>query len=71
MENIIVNGNTVSLATLRTGVAEGEQRAYGARRDYAKGLNAAFTFDWFEVEHTIPAKRQRLCMQRKKHCSLN
>ena len=66
MENVIVNGNTVSLATLRTGVAEGEQRAYGARRDYAKGLNAAFTFDWFEVEHTDTSEEAKTVHAEKK-----
>lgn len=66
MENVIVNGNAVSLATLRTGVAEGEQRAYGARRDYAVALNAAFTFDWFEVEHTDTSEEAKLVHAEKK-----
>ena len=50
MENVIVNGNTVSLATLRQGVAESVKRAYGAERAYALALNASFGFDWFDVE---------------------
>ena len=50
MENVIVNGNTVSLATLRQGVAESVKRAYGAERAYALALNASFGFDWFAVE---------------------
>ena len=50
MENVIVNGNTVSLETLRKGVAEAVKRAYGAERDYAIALNAMFSFEWFEVE---------------------
>jgi hypothetical protein len=50
MENVIVNGNTVALETLRKGVAEAVKRAYGAERDYAVALNALFTFEWFEVE---------------------
>jgi hypothetical protein len=51
MENVIVNGNTVSLETLRKGVAEAVKRAYGAERDYAIALNAMFAgFDWFEIE---------------------
>jgi hypothetical protein len=50
MENIIVNGNAVSLATLRQGVAESVKRAYGAERAYAVALNTAFAFDWFNVE---------------------
>jgi hypothetical protein len=66
MENIIVNGNSVSLATLRTGVAEGEQRAYGARREYAKHLNTHFTFDWFEVEHTDTSAEAKLVHTEKK-----
>jgi hypothetical protein len=66
MENVIVNGNAVSLATLRTGVAEGEQRAYGARREYAKHLNTHFTFDWFEVEHTDTSAEAKLVHAEKK-----
>jgi hypothetical protein len=66
MENVIVNGSLVSIATLRTGVAEGEQRAYGARREYAKGLNAAFAFDWFEVEHTDVSEDAKLVHTEKK-----
>ena len=50
MENVIVNGSTVSLATLRQGVAESVKRAYGAERAYAQALNASFGFDWFNVE---------------------
>jgi hypothetical protein len=50
MENVIVNGNAVSLATLRQGVAESVKRAYGAERAYAQALNASFSFDWFTVE---------------------
>jgi hypothetical protein len=66
MENVIVDGSFVSIATLRTGVAEGEQRAYGARREYAKGLNAAFAFDWFEVEHTDTSEDAKLVHTEKK-----
>lgn len=51
MENIItVDGNQVSIETLRKGVAEAVKRAYGAERSYAKALNAMFTFDWFTFE---------------------
>lgn len=50
MENIIVNGSEVSLATLRDDVVKGVSRAYGAERDYAKGLNVLFAFDWFDIE---------------------
>jgi hypothetical protein len=50
MENVIVNGSSVSLATLRQGVAESVKRAYGAERAYAQALNASFGFDWFNVE---------------------
>jgi hypothetical protein len=50
MNNITVNGNAVSLETLRKGVADAVVRAYGAERDYAIALNAMFTTDWFAVE---------------------
>jgi hypothetical protein len=66
MENVIVNGSFVSIETLRTGVAEGEQRAYGARREYAKHLNTHFTFDWFEVEHTDTSEDAKLVHTEKK-----
>jgi hypothetical protein len=66
MENVIVDGSFVSIETLRTGVAEGEQRAYGARREYAKHLNTHFTFDWFEVEHTDTSAEAKLVHAEKK-----
>lgn len=50
MENIIIDGNTVSIETLRKGVAEAVKRAYGAERAYAKALNTMFAFDWFTFE---------------------
>jgi hypothetical protein len=50
MENIIVDGNTVSLLTLRSNVAEAVKRAYGAERAYAVALNSTFGFEWFEIE---------------------
>lgn len=42
---------SVDLATLRTNVAESEKRAYGAKREYAKGLNTLWSFDWFTLTH--------------------
>ena len=51
MENVTVNGNSVSLETLRKGVADAVVRAYGAERDYAIALNAMFAgFEWFDIE---------------------
>jgi len=51
MENIIVDGNVVSLETLRHNVAEAVVRAYGAEREYAVALNAMFAgFEWFDIE---------------------
>ena len=50
MENITVNGNVVSIETLRKGVADAVKRAYGAERNYAIALNAMFSTDWFAVE---------------------
>ena len=50
MENIMIDGNNVTLETLRHNVAEAVTRAYGAERAYAKALNTMFAFDWFEVE---------------------
>jgi hypothetical protein len=50
MENFTINGNGVNLEALRKGVAEAVKRAYGAERNYAKALNALFSFDWFDLE---------------------
>ena len=50
MENIIIDGNEVSIESLRVGVADAVKRAYGAERNYAKGLNTMFAFDWFNFE---------------------
>lgn len=40
----------VNLAALRTAVADSVVRAYGAEREYAKALNAEFSFPWFLIE---------------------
>jgi hypothetical protein len=50
MNAIVIDGNNVTLESLRAGVAEAVKRAYGAERRYAEALNAVFSFDWFEVE---------------------
>ena len=53
MENqtlVVLDGNQVSVESLRIGVAEAVKRAYGAERAYAKGLNQIFAFDWFVFE---------------------
>jgi hypothetical protein len=42
---------TIDLVTLRTNVAESETRAYGAKREYAKGLNTLWSFDWFAIQY--------------------
>ena len=66
MENVIVNGATLSLATLRTGVAESVKRAYGAERAYALALNAAFGFDWFAVEANDTSAEAKIVHAEKK-----
>lgn len=38
------------LAALRQGVADGLTRAYGAEREYAKGLNSTMDSGWYNVE---------------------
>lgn len=50
MDQIIIDGNSVTLETLRAGVADAVKRAYGAERRYAQALNTVFSFDWFEIE---------------------
>ena len=50
MDSIVIDGNEVTLETLRAGVAEAVKRAYGAERRYAEALNQTFSFDWFDVE---------------------
>lgn len=66
MENVIVNGNTVSLETLRKGVAEAVKRAYGAERDYAIALNAMFSFEWFDIEANDTAEAAKPVHAEKK-----
>ena len=65
MENIIIDGNTVSIETLRKGVAEAVKRAYGAERAYAKALNAMFTFDWFTFEASDTSEEAKLVKAEK------
>ena len=66
MENIItVDGNQVSIETLRKGVAEAVKRAYGAERSYAKALNAMFTFDWFTFEASDSSEDAKLVKAEK------
>jgi hypothetical protein len=53
MENqtlVVLDGNQVTVESLRIEVAEAVKRAYGAERAYAKGLNQIFAFDWFVFE---------------------
>lgn len=51
MENVIVQGATVSIEVLRQNVADAVVRSYGAERAYAVALNTKFSaFDWFEIE---------------------
>ena len=66
MENVIVNGNTVALETLRKGVAEAVKRAYGAERDYAIALNAMFSFEWFDIEANDTAETAKPVHAEKK-----
>jgi hypothetical protein len=65
MENIIVDGNAVSLESLRQGVAEAVKRAYGAERAYAKALNSLFTFDWFTFEANDSSEEAKLVKAEK------
>jgi hypothetical protein len=46
-----VTQNTVSLESLRQGVADAVKRAYGAERDYAHKLCEVLPVEWYLVEH--------------------
>jgi len=46
-----VTQNTVSLESLRQGVADAVKRAYGAERDYAEKLCEELPVEWYLVEH--------------------
>ena len=46
-----VTQNTVSLESLRQGVADAVKRAYGAERDYAEKLCEVLPVEWYLVEH--------------------
>lgn len=48
----VTNVEVDALEVLRNAVAEVVLRAYGAERDYAKGLNSTFAFAWFDIEAT-------------------
>jgi hypothetical protein len=53
MENqtlVVLDGNQVTVESLRIGGCGCSKRAYGAERAYAKGLNQIFAFDWFVFE---------------------
>jgi hypothetical protein len=43
--------STVSLESLRQGVADAVKRAYGAERDYAQKLCEVLPVEWYLVEH--------------------
>ena len=43
--------STVSLESLRQGVADAVKRAYGAERDYAEKLCEVLPVEWYLVEH--------------------
>lgn len=43
--------STVSLESLRQGVADAVKRAYGAERDYAHKLCEVLPVEWYLVEH--------------------
>jgi len=52
MENITVTQvSTLSLESLRQGVADAVKRAYGAERDYAQKLCEVLPVEWYLVEH--------------------
>jgi hypothetical protein len=46
-----VTQNTVSLESLRQGVADAVKRAYGAERDYAEKLCEVLPVEWYLIEH--------------------
>ena len=52
MSNVTVTQvSTVSLESLRQGVADAVKRAYGAERDYAHKLCDVLPVEWYLVEH--------------------
>jgi hypothetical protein len=52
MSNVTVTQvSTVSLESLRQGVADAVKRAYGAERDYAHKLCEVLPVEWYLVEH--------------------
>lgn len=56
---------TNTLATLRHEAVNSITRSYGALREYAIGLNATFSNDWFEVEHTDKSEEAKPILAEK------
>jgi len=54
------------LAALRQGVADGLTRAYGAEREYAKGLNSTMDSGWYNVEAADVSDLAKLVHAEKK-----
>ena len=54
------------LALLRQGVADGLTRAYGAEREYAKGLNGSMAAGWYNVERGDVSDLAKLVHAEKK-----
>jgi hypothetical protein len=54
------------LAALRQGVADGLTRAYGAEREYAKGLNGSMAAGWYNVEAADVSDLAKLVHAEKK-----
>jgi len=65
MDSIVIDGNAVSIETLRAGVAEAVKRAYGAERRYAEALNQLFAFDWFTFEASDTSEDAKLVKAEK------
>jgi hypothetical protein len=72
MENqtlVVLDGNQVTVESLRIEVADAVKRAYGAERAYAKGLNQIFSFDWFMFEANDVSDDAKQLRLRKNYCT--
>lgn len=58
--------NNINLAGLRHEAVTSITRSYGALREYAIGLNATFSMEWFDVAHTDTSEEAKPIMAEKK-----
>ena len=62
----MAKNTTVNLSNLRHEAVNSITRSYGALREYAIGLNATFSMDWFDIAHNDTTEEAKPIMAEKK-----